>query len=291
MTESPEEFFEDPDIGIDPRRYVSDYFRMARHEVPATSADGYPTMVGRCPVEDHQRSSGGGLRIGSLLTNVDSLGGLTAGFAVLPQWIVTSSMMATISELEHVGPLRIDSRVLRRGRTSVVTSLEVVDEGASQQRVATVTATFAVLDAGDMELGFSRPLVVPMAPARDDPPAPETFFAIEPSQGPLTRLRLDDRLRNPWGILHGGGIAMLSDVGACRAAAAATGRREEQLAASDTVLHYLRPSRVGPIEARAEVIGSRRGRTLVRVPMHDVGADGRLVALASVVVLDLHPGS
>jgi acyl-coenzyme A thioesterase PaaI-like protein len=57
------------------------------------------------------------------------------------------------------------------------------------------------------------------------------------------------------------------------------------VAAADTVLHFLRPVRIGPVEARCRVLGGPPGRTLVRVAIHDVGSHDRMVALASVVVL------
>jgi len=88
---------------------------------------------------------------------------------------------------------------------------------------------------------------------------------------------------------------MLADVAACRAAAAGpsalvgsgSSPMAEQLAAADTVLHYLRPGRVGPVEARCRVLGGPPGRTLVRVAVHDLGSADRLVALGSVVVLSV----
>ena len=60
-----------------------------------------------------------------------------------------------------------------------------------------------------------------------------------------------------------------------------------RVAAGDTVLHYLSPARVGPVEARCQVLGGRPGRTLVRVAVHDVGAGDRMVAVGSVAVLDV----
>ena len=57
------------------------------------------------------------------------------------------------------------------------------------------------------------------------------------------------------------------------------------MAAADVVLHYLRPVKVGPVEARCTVLGTRAGRTSVRVAIHDVGADDRLVTLGTVTVL------
>jgi uncharacterized protein (TIGR00369 family) len=248
---------------------------------------------GRTPVEDHQCGAGGGLLTGGLLTSVDSLGGMAAGLAVLPRWIVTTSMMATIGRVSHQGPLRLHGRVLRRGRNSVVVGLDVVDEGDHDVPVAAVTMTCAVLDPVGMDLHFDRPLVVDMPPPSPNARTPEEFFCIEPGGGPVTRLRLDDHLRNPWGILHGGAVAVLADVAARRAVvahrSAGGGDRPAadpaRLAAADTILHYLRPVKVGPVEARCDVLGGGPTRTLVRVAIHDVGADDRLVELAMVAVL------
>jgi uncharacterized protein (TIGR00369 family) len=155
--------------------------------------------------------------------------------------------------------------------------------------VASATGTFAVLDPGGMNLEFTRPASMPMPPVDPGALPTEEFFCVEPGVGPVTRLGLADHLRNPWGILHGGAVAMLVDVASCRAVESApvlpsggTG-----VAAADTVLHYLRPARVGPIEARCRVLGGPPGRTLVRVAVHDIGADHRLVALGAVSVLEV----
>lgn len=279
---------EPTDEPTDPRRHVSDYFRLERWELPSPDGDEHPAaFAGRAPVDDHHRGPGGGLRTGGLLTNLDTLGGFTSGLAVLPDWIVTTSLLATVSELDHVGPLRYRGDVLRRGRTSVVTALDVVDEGAGDRHVAAATMTCAILDPGAMELEFDRPFSSTMAPPLAHPVGPEEFFCIEPGEGPVTRLDLADRLRNPWGILHGGAVAMLADEAACRAAVAhgPTASGPAGVAAADAVLHYLRPVKVGPVEARCQVLGTRAGRTTVRVAIHDVGADDRMTTLGSVTVL------
>jgi uncharacterized protein (TIGR00369 family) len=274
--------------GVDPRRHVSDYFRLERWELPAEGPGDRPTSIaGRAPIDPHQRGPGGGLRIGGLLTNLDSLGGFASGLSVLPQWIVTTSLMATVSDLAQVGPLRFRADVLRRGRNSVVTSLGVVDEGAGDRHVASAIMSCAVLDPGSMVLGFDRPFSQAMPEPSPDPVPPDEFFCIEPGDGPVTRLRLEDRLRNPWGILHGGAVAMLADEAACRAAVAADpgAAGPHGVAACDAVLHYLRPVKVGPVEARCQVLGRRAGGTRVRVVIHDVGFDDREVTVGSVTVL------
>ncbi|HZM54716.1 MAG TPA: hotdog fold thioesterase [Acidimicrobiales bacterium] len=275
---------------VDRRHPVSEYFRLERWEIPPPpGVDALSDSGGRAPVDAHLRGSGGGLRTGGLLTSIDSLGGFLCGLAVLPEGIVTTSMMATISQLDHRGPLRLHGRVLRRGRNSVVAGLDVVDEGRGGLPVAAATMTCAVLDPGGMVPEFERPCPTPMAPLDPGAPGPEEFFCIEPGVGPVTRLELTDRLRNPWGILHGGAAAVLADVAACRAAQAGPSRPQPTglVAAADTVLHYLRPARVGPIEARCQVVGRRSGRAVVRVAIHDVGAGDRVVTLGSVAVLDV----
>ena len=268
---------------LDPRHHVSNYFRIERWELPApTGGEAPPAMDGRAPVDDHVRGAGAGLRTGGLVTVLDTLGGLLSGLVVLPRWIVTTSMMVTVGELSHRGPLRVSGRVVRQGRNSVVTGMRVGDEGSADRPVAAAVMTSAVLDP-DHVLDFERPVVFPMPPAPTDRRSPEEFFCIEPGGGPVTTLRLEDRLRNPWGMLHGGALAVLADVAACRAVSDQFGAP----AAADTVLHYLRPARVGPIEARTLVVGRAGRRPVVRVAMHDVGAEDRLVTLASVVVEDV----
>lgn len=272
------------DTSVDRRRHVAEYFRLQRWELPPQpGAEGFSEFGGRVPVDDHLRSAAGGLRIGALLTCLDSLGGLLSGLSVHPRWIVTTSMSATVARLDHAGPLLLHGRVLRRGRNTVVSRLDVVDEGNGDHPVAAATMSCAVLDPGGRDLRFDRPYSTPMPPRRADPPRPEEFFCIEPGSGPVTTLQLADQLRNPWGILHGGAVATLAEVGACRSVEA--GGTPGPLAAADTVLHYLHPNRVGPVEARCEVLGAGTHRALVRVAVHDLGQEGRLTTLGSVAVL------
>ena len=129
----------------------------------------------------------------------------------------------------------------------MVTAIDVVDEGADGRHVAAATMTCAVLDHGAMVLEFERPVMVPMPSAVAGSRRPRGFLLIEPGEGPATRMVLDDRLRNPWGILHGGAVAMLADEGPCRGAADWRGaHRPHGVAAARADLHYLRPVKVGP---------------------------------------------
>ena len=89
----------------------------------------------------------GNVRAGALLTMADTVGGMCAGLAALPGWVVSTNLM-----LQHrrrrltVGPLALDARVLRAGRNAVVTQVEIRDTGAEGALIADGVLTSAVLE-------------------------------------------------------------------------------------------------------------------------------------------------
>jgi uncharacterized protein (TIGR00369 family) len=239
-----------------------------------------PVVDAWAPVTDFVRGPGGaGMSAGALMTLADGVGGLCGGLAVLPRWVVSTNLMLRMARLDHVGPIRARARVLRVGRRSgVVTGVELRDEGNEDALVGEVVLTSAALDPPE-----GMPL--PPQPIRIDAGEPPVFegtlhdalgiTAVAPPEGYDAAVRLDvtDDVRNPWGIVHGGAIAMLVD-----AAAASSGGG----APTEAVVHFLRPGRVGPLEARARVL-DRDTTQVLRVDLVDTGAD-RTVALASARV-------
>ena len=236
-------------------------------------------VVGRIAVADHTRGPGGGLRSGVLLTAIDAVGGLACGLASLPAWIVSTNLMLRVGRLDHAGPLRLQATLLRKGKAAVVVAVGVHDEGADHHPVAHGILTSAVLAPADGPPRLARPVHL-SGPTVVAPDSLEAAFGIEPAAGPVTVLHVTERLRNRWGILHGGAVAVLADV-------AATGAVEGPGAAADSVLHYLRPVRTGPVVARCQLTGTRADAALVTVSMYDRGNDDRQVALASVTVRPL----
>lgn len=270
---------------------VSRYLRLSRRERPA-EGDGPPAFVGVAPVDDHLRSPATGMRTGALLALCDTLGGFTSGVAALPRWIVSTNLLVRVGALAHVGPLRLEAGVLRRGRTTVVTAVEVRDEGRHDAFVASSVITCSILDPGDMELPSGRAEVVAPPPAGNPTPF-ETFFGIGPDVGDRTVLEFEEHLRNPWGILHGGAVAALIDVAAERTArrhAASRGIATTgtgRWVCADTLVHFLRPVRVGPVEARGTVVGSRADGQVVTVDVYDRGEDARHACRATVSVVSV----
>ncbi len=261
--------FGGPETGRDVTRYM----RVELHETEP-SADGAPRVVGTAPAADHLRGPDGGVRAGALLAILDSVGGLCGGLAALPDaWVVSTNMSARTLTREHRGPFRVEAGVLRKGRTSVVTGIEIRDSGARDAIVVDGVLTSALLVPQAGPPRWERPMSLPVAPPLPEPvpPLPE-WMGARPIDGNTMEMPLPDALRNPWGILHGGVVVSLADLAAEHVTRRTT---------TDVVLHFLAPNRVGPVRATATELGRRSDGVVSRVEVREHGA-GRVTALAVV---------
>jgi len=257
--------------GPETGREVSRYVQVELHEVETPERES-PRVVGHAPASRHLRGPGGGVRGGALLTMLDNVGGLCGGLAALPDgWVVSTNLSARTLRLEHVGPFRIDARVLRQGRASVVTAVEIRDEGAADALVVDGVLTSAILVPENGPPRWARPLVLgPGEPLTEPVPGIPDWLAARAIDDTTMEMPLAESLRNPWGILHGGAVASLIDLTAEHVAGGVT---------TDVVLHFLAPNRTGPVRAVARDLGSRADGTVVRIEVRDEGAD-RVTALA-----------
>jgi uncharacterized protein (TIGR00369 family) len=169
--------------------------------------------------------------------------------------------------------MRIDARVVRQGRASVVTAVEIHDEGAHDALVVDGVLTSAILVPKNGPPAWGRPLVLRAGEEISEPipSIPEWLGALAVDESTV-EMPLADSFRNPWGILHGGAVASLIDLAAEHVTDGVT---------ADVVLHFLAPNRVGPVRAVARPIGSRADGTVSRVEVRDHGAD-RVTALSVV---------
>ena len=225
-------------------------------------------VEGRAPAVGHLRGAHGGVQTGALLTMLDFVGGLCGGLAALPEgWVVSTNLSARLLTVDHVGPLRIDAEVLRRGRNNVVTGVQLHDEGAPDALIVDGILTSAILVPENGPPPWQRPLVLtPGNPWTEPEPALAEWIGARAVNETTMEVPLSDELRNPWGILHGGVVATLADL----AAEHATGH-----VTTDVVLHFLAPNRVGPVRATARLLDA----STTRVEVRDVGAD-RVTAVA-----------
>jgi acyl-coenzyme A thioesterase PaaI-like protein len=282
-----------PDFGVENRRGIgmAHYLPMPIVEIGDGSAP-LPTTRGVFTPPSHVVDADGRLETGMLASLTDSIGGMTSGLACLPDWIVTTNLSLrrapdALDGPRGTGGLVVDTQVMRRGRSSVVTRSTVTDEAGHV--VGTSWVTCAVLTPADGPPPFTRPVRLNHHEPDPDPMFrldPAQFFALTAGARPgQVLLYPAQHLRNPWGILHGGAVAHLLD-SAARAVVA--GRPEPGptpgIIVSDLVIHYMNPGRDGPIIAEAAIIGSHDGDVMVRVTAHDSGADNRLMNVAVMTV-------
>ena len=174
----------------------------------------------RLDLRDDLCDSGGALRIGAVTYAVDVATGLASGVAVLDRdlWVVTTDLDVQVTAPVTVGPLRVDVEVLRAGATTVVAGFTLHDEG-NDRPVGGGTST-----SRPFPFEFDRSFLdVPIGKQIRFHGAADGAIHREPM---LTRLGfrvaedgtvdvdVDDWLRNPWGILHGGVTACLVDLAA-----------------------------------------------------------------------------
>jgi uncharacterized protein (TIGR00369 family) len=269
-------------------RGIAHIARLAGYFATESMRTGEREVSTWLPVRDDLLDPSGALRIGPITYSIDVATGLAMGVAVLAdeQWVVTTDVdvrvVTPVTALTG-GPLRVDAEVLRAGATTAVSAFTLHDEGTGQI-VGGGTCT-----GRPFPFEFDRKLLdVPIGVRRAQAPAASgtaesmaAFLGLRIAEGGAVEVDVDDWLRNPWGILHGGVTACLVDVSAEAAGIAALGRPAR---VADTTIRFLAPGRVGPARAIPRVLSTGDGTALVEVKVTDAGAGGRLLAVASATV-------
>ena len=207
---------------------------------------------------------------------VDSSVGMAAGFAALPQWVVTADIDLHLVARATTGPLRADSRVVRAGTRQVLADCTVYDEGTGAV-VATATANHSVLSPERAApMSVPPPDVIFRHPATGSgkqgpsglrPPLVERY-GVRPVPGVVGAAEVDitGPARNPWGILHGSLFALVVE------AAMASARPRARI--DDLIIRFVAPARVGPARALATYVDGN----LWQIDVRDVGNDDRVCA-------------
>ncbi|MDA8269568.1 MAG: thioesterase family protein [Actinomycetota bacterium] len=251
---------------------------------------GASRLEGQLTPGYHVVADNGALDIGALIGTSDILGGVASGLAVMPAWVVTTNLVVRIDRTSIAGPLHATATVLHTAERTAVARVQFTagDEATRATSVAEALVTSAVRRAEGLDLGFGRPLRHDLWAPPPVEPVPD-WFALSQIGPTTTRLDLLPHLRNPWGILHGGAMSVLVDRAARHAATSGRPHRTvggaPGLPSSRSVMvQFLAPVGVGPVEARCQVLGAGATGTVIRIEVHDIGADDLVVALATVVV-------
>lgn len=245
--------------------------------------------VGWLPVTDAVLTPAGHVRAGVLSILVDVTAAALAVRTVRPDWVATADL-----SLHLLGPLAVEvgaelearARITRRGRTTLVCELDVVDPDAVLRGVASIT--FAVVPARGGQ----------SVDAHDDAPLPRTSLALEGSglrrpvldefgvtvtdaAGGRVDLPVTDFVRNSLGTLQGGVAATAIDVAATQAIGARCGVPVETV---DLQVTYVQPARAAAVRTSSEVLLTAPFGGTARVEVLD-GDSGELTAIGRVTAV------
>lgn len=235
-------------------------------------------VTGRLPHSPGLCASDGRVRLGALAALSDCLVGYRAVDDFAGAWIGTSEL--AIFGPSGLAPAGVEATadLLRRRRRGAVYQ---VGARAGTDTLAVATVTLGLLSRqGEPKV----PATVTGPTAGEPGPlgSLSDLLALElvPGGGG-TALPLGAGVRNSWGVVAGGIIALLAESEAERAAGCLL---DVPCAVEGLVLHFLAPGRAGPLEARAERLGPAGNPVHLQVRVVDAGAD-RLVATAGAVVV------
>lgn len=230
----------------------------------------------------------GGIRIGLLATLVDVVGG-TLAVRVTGGRSATADLSIVLARPAEAPAVEARARVLRSGSTTLVVAVDLYPAPGPGRR-----ARRAPLGSGTMTFSLlpRRPGDEPPPVGPGGPPRRARFGALDleapvadeaglggGGAGPVP-LAVTDELRNSFGAVQGGVLALLADEAACRAAQAALG----PAACLGLHLAYLAPGRDGPLRAEAALAG-RGPRRTARVTTTDPSGGYRVVTVAHAEVL------
>lgn len=255
------------------------------------------------PVVHGVRNRAGGASLGFLTTLVDVNCALVALIAADPDWTATADLALHGAGSLTVGPAVAESRLLRAGRTIIVVSVDVFDgrgidplagdDGVVDEAlvapslvpVARGLATFARIprgassasgsfnprDAVGQRRSLSTANGVPVAGL-----AERIGLRVLDSQQGAVELPVTDYVRNSFGAINGGVLAMILE-GAAEAAV-------PDAVATDLQVHYLAQARNGPARTATDVLRRGADHAVCRVEVVDAGDDDACLALATVTL-------
>jgi uncharacterized protein (TIGR00369 family) len=252
--------------------------------------------VVRAPVVPEICTDRGGVHVGVVGTLVDVLGATLAIRALYPDWIATAGLSIYLTRPAISGTIVASGRVIRAGQSINVIDVDISEESSG--------ATHPGTSIGCAIMTFSR------LPRRKDTIEVEAdsvngvTFAVEGSglsrryldevglqilddKAGNVEIKMTDYVRNSFGAIQGGIVALLADIAGQCAARAATG---QPLITKDLTIHYLSQGKVGPFRTRARMLRNTNDTALTRVEVIDRGANDRLLMVGmNTATLDYNP--
>lgn len=237
--------------------------------------------VATVAVDEFVRNRAGVASLGFVSAVADVSAAMVALSAAHPNWTATADLALHSTGWLVEGPMRIESRLIRRGSHIVVTGSNVFD--GNGQRVATGTISFASIPraasvtATDFVpadlVGQSRRL----GPAEPPRPVPLAERVGLRTIGPgIVEIPKRDYVINSFGTINGGVLGALFQY--------AAESLVDDLVATDLQIHYLRQAGAGPARTSATVLRRTGDHAVCAIEAVDAGEGDRVLALATVTL-------
>ncbi len=240
------------------------------------------TAWGRAALTDYLMAGPGWPSVSVLLTYADVLIGVSASTRTAPRISITSSLSVHLAGPVASGTeIEMRCHITRAGRTVTVGETTVYGSGGAVAAAAVGTFQASPRPQDVVPDAFGR--LDGSGHVVSDHPTLADHVGLEVVRPGLARIALRPDLVNGTESLQGGLVALLGEVAAQSAAAAAMGptggsgdARTGPLAVVDSLeVHYLAAARVGPFLAQADAVGPH----LWRVVITDPGMDDRVASL------------
>lgn len=244
----------------------------------------------RAPVPPEVCTDAGGMEVGAVCCLVDTVGAMIGLAAVHPDWIATADLAYHSRRAIRSGPVVLEARPARVGKSLVVVRCEVWDgQGSSTPgdgvAAGVATMTFARIPGSATQMRVEDPAagvgtVTEMAlPTSGFTRRFEEELGVRVVDAPGGVLELDktDYVRNSFGTINGGAMAALLSAAAREAARDASGT---PLVTADLQIHYLAQTGEGPARTRADVLRHDDRWATVAVEAVDAST-GTVVAMAT----------
>jgi len=232
----------------------------------------------------------GGPMAGVLATLVDMVAGGLGVRAAAPDWIATADLSLSLTR-PPVGPqVEARGRVVRKGRTTMIVEVDLLEAPGQGRPGSGVPIGLSIVSFSVLPRRETTPVVDPETfgktrfgggGGRLDRHITEAIgMSVIDAPAGRVSIPLADYVRNSFGAVQGGMMALVGDAAGALAVAGALG--VEQASTVDLHVAYLALGKVGPIVTTATVTACDRVRGDATVRLFDSGTDGRVTTLVHV---------
>ena len=225
----------------------------------------------------------------AMVTYADTLLGLLSSVATAPRLSLTADLRCQILSAPPLGPIEMEGRLLKSGRTTTLGKTSFSVHGAALP-FAICFGTFVGSPRPVDLQPFDRSRVLSAQPddGADGVTLTEPFadrVGIRVVDTGVAEVDHRPDVLNSSSSIQGGVLAFVAEVAA---QSLATAHRGRTFVVDDLDIRYLRAARVGPARAEARLLHGSESGVVVEVETRDRGADNRALSYvnARCVALD-----